>query len=265
MSKQFKLKTTQGFTLVELSIVIVIIGFLVAGIAAGANMVKQAQIRSVITDLQSYQTAVNNFKAKYNKLPGDIDTATSFWPSDGQCLETVAGNEDVCNGDNNGGIDGKKVVSGDETRAALKHLALANMISAGIPVVPTTIAPMVAGKNTPASKISGAGYYLVGGIFPIPGYGLINVVAFGKNNTVDTNNLLNYGALTPEDAFSIDQKIDDGTISGTNFLGSITGNLWVFDGGDVQAANDCSDLVANTYTIATTYTACQMFFIVTRD
>ncbi|MFI4984234.1 MAG: type II secretion system protein, partial [Rickettsiales bacterium] len=79
MSNQIKSSGSRGFTLVELSIVIVIIGFLVAGIAAGANMVKQAEIRSVITDLQSYQTAYNNFVAKYNAVPGDMTTASSFW------------------------------------------------------------------------------------------------------------------------------------------------------------------------------------------
>jgi len=44
-----------GFILVELSIVIIIIGFLVAGIAAGSNILKQAQLRSVIADIESLQ------------------------------------------------------------------------------------------------------------------------------------------------------------------------------------------------------------------
>lgn len=38
-----------GFTLVELSIVIIIIGFLIAGVSAGSSLIKQAETNAVIT------------------------------------------------------------------------------------------------------------------------------------------------------------------------------------------------------------------------
>ena len=53
----------QGFTLVELSIVIIIIGFLIAGISAGNSLIKQAEISRAINDLQSIKMAVGQFKS----------------------------------------------------------------------------------------------------------------------------------------------------------------------------------------------------------
>lgn len=62
----------KGFTLVELSIVLVIIGLIVAGIVMGADLVGSMEARSTITQLEKYRTAVNAFQSKYNDLPGDI-------------------------------------------------------------------------------------------------------------------------------------------------------------------------------------------------
>jgi prepilin-type N-terminal cleavage/methylation domain-containing protein len=278
MSKQFKTRATQGFTLVELSIVIVIIGFLVAGIAAGANMVKQAEIRSVISDLQSYQTAYNNFIAKYNKAPGDMDTALSFWPTTCSDTDDAA----ACNGNGNGKIE-VGADDADEVRAALKHLALANMISAGIPVIPLLDTDLVAGTNAPTSKISGAGYFLVSGS-PDQGGTLVskfgdstNVVFLGKAATGD--NLVN-SSVKPEDAFSIDQKLDDAIVTGavesspldiffpsanaaplvtpTTFTGAITGNIRVINGADITVGtDDCvDDTDGASYIVSTTTNAC---------
>lgn len=200
-----RIKSRQGFTLVELSIVIVIIGFLVAGIAAGASMIKQAQIRSVISDVRVYQTALNSFKARFNnQLPGDMPTASSYF-SVAACTEGVAAN---CDG-NGDGIIIKSIMTpeDDETRPALKHLALAGMISSGIAVVPTTVKALVPGVNAPASRVSGVGYYLVGeSQIAIQFY-----VGKQSDGLVDGDDLIN-AALTPEDAFSIDQKLDDAII-----------------------------------------------------
>jgi len=280
MSNKIKSRATGGFTLVELSIVIVIIGFLVAGIAAGANMVKQAEIRSVISDLQSYQTAYNNFVAKYNAVPGDMTTSDSFWPA------PSCGAVTVCNGSGGGIIvvSNKNGPAKDEVRPALKQLALANMISAGITPVAgaaaVTVADLSPGTNAPSSKISGAGYFLAGGNPSIAAAVTVtfpsstNVVYIGKAATGD--NLVN-SALTPQDAFSIDQKMDDATVanldsgssfslfnnanavmSDTTFTGAITGNIMVMDGADGVAQGSCLTPLGKTYNISNGSAACML-------
>ncbi len=62
---------TKGFTLVELSIVLVIIGLLIGGILAGQSMISAAKIAAVAAQVQQFDAGVMNFKTKYNGLPGD--------------------------------------------------------------------------------------------------------------------------------------------------------------------------------------------------
>ncbi len=68
---------TVGFTLIELSIVIVIIGLIVGGILVGRDMIATAQIRAQISQIEKYHQAVNTFKVKYGYLPGDIPDPTA--------------------------------------------------------------------------------------------------------------------------------------------------------------------------------------------
>ena len=42
----------RAFTLIELSIVLVIIGLIVGGVLVGQNLIHAAQLRSVISDLE---------------------------------------------------------------------------------------------------------------------------------------------------------------------------------------------------------------------
>lgn len=64
-----------GFTLVEVSMVLVIIGLLVGGVLVGRDLIKSAEIRSQISQIEEYKTALHTFKIKYNYLPGDIPPA----------------------------------------------------------------------------------------------------------------------------------------------------------------------------------------------
>ena len=67
-----------GFTLIELSIVLIIVGLIVGGIVAGRELVAAAEIRAQASQFQQLTMAVYNFKTKYNCLPGDCINATNF-------------------------------------------------------------------------------------------------------------------------------------------------------------------------------------------
>ncbi len=67
-----KCGVTGGFTLIELSIVLVIIGLLVGGVLVGKDLILSSQIRAQIKQLEDFKSAINTFKGKYNYLPGDM-------------------------------------------------------------------------------------------------------------------------------------------------------------------------------------------------
>jgi prepilin-type N-terminal cleavage/methylation domain-containing protein len=61
-----------GFTLIELSIVLVIIGLIIGGGLVGRDLLNAATIRAQLSQIEKYNTAVNTFRGKYGYLPGDI-------------------------------------------------------------------------------------------------------------------------------------------------------------------------------------------------
>jgi prepilin-type N-terminal cleavage/methylation domain-containing protein len=247
MSERNFRQTNEGFSLVELSIVIVIIGFLIAGVAAGNNLIKQAQLRSVITDFQRYATSYNNFIAKYNALPGDMNVANTYWSTN--CAASAA----LCNGDNSGIIDyASGSATSNEVNKAWKHMQLANMINSNIATV--TAVDTVVGTNAPPSKIAGAGYILVGGSGATPFNSTNNAIFLGKATASAT---LTTAALTPEDAYGIDQKMDDANISGSNFIGATTGLVRAIDGNGVTAST-CANAGTGAYSITTTTITCRL-------
>ena len=63
----------RGFTLVELSIVLVIIGLLIGGILVAQSMISTARIQSQVRQLEQYNAATSNFKSRYNQIPGDCN------------------------------------------------------------------------------------------------------------------------------------------------------------------------------------------------
>lgn len=66
-------KMEPGFTLVELSIVLVIIGLLIGGVLTGKSLIDAAAVRSQVSQIEEYFSAINTFQAKYGGLPGDLN------------------------------------------------------------------------------------------------------------------------------------------------------------------------------------------------
>ena len=85
-----------GFTLIELSIVLVIIALLVGGVVTGRELIKTAESRSILKQIESLNVAVQIFKNKYKGIPGDLANAISFglvgWNGNGDGLLKDAAN-----------------------------------------------------------------------------------------------------------------------------------------------------------------------------
>jgi prepilin-type N-terminal cleavage/methylation domain-containing protein len=64
-------KSRNGFTLVELSIVLVIIGLLIGGILVAQSMISAANITATVKQIGQFDAGVENFETKYGYLPGD--------------------------------------------------------------------------------------------------------------------------------------------------------------------------------------------------
>jgi prepilin-type N-terminal cleavage/methylation domain-containing protein len=74
-----KRQAQQGFTLVEIAIVLVIIGLLLGGILKGQEMITQAKIKNVVADFSGISAAYYGYQDRYRAIPGDDNNAGTRW------------------------------------------------------------------------------------------------------------------------------------------------------------------------------------------
>ncbi len=72
-----------AFSLIELSIVLIIIGLLVAGVTGGASLIESAKMKAFIEEVNSQKLAINVFYAAKGRYPGDIDNIGKFGKESG--------------------------------------------------------------------------------------------------------------------------------------------------------------------------------------
>ena len=209
----------RGFSLVELSIVLIILGLLVGGVLAGKSMLRAAELRVVVNEGTKYTTAVVSFRDKYLGLPGDIIDGTKFWGrySTTNCT-TNSGAAVVATGTCDGNGDGQLATGSTtgwpyENFQYWRQLATAGFIEGTYSGVAGTGGDSVLNDNIPASRLSGAGWSTF--------YKLLNLAPGNTWFQLIEGNVLFFGAdyaggytfvpaLKPEEAWNLDTKLDDG-------------------------------------------------------
>ncbi len=215
----------QGFSFIELSVVLVVIGLLAGAITVGRSLIDVANMDTVINEAQRFTAASETFRDKYSALPGDMPNATKYWGMAAPgtaCFDTIGSGTATCNGDGDGKIsmcsplpcNAGTRISGEMFRY-WQQLADAKLITGSFSGVSGFAAgsmrDSVPGVNVPASRFTGGGWsieYLgqwAGDSNSFAGnYG--NSYSFGGYTGDKTFAPL----LSPLEAATIDQKVDDG-------------------------------------------------------
>jgi prepilin-type N-terminal cleavage/methylation domain-containing protein len=115
-------KPQNGFTLVEIAIVLLIVGLLLGGVLKGQELIDSAKTKNLAQDLRSIPAMVHAYQDRFRALPGDDPAALRHLCSGGDNC-TVVGN-------GNGVINGEwDAAAGTETVRFWQHLRLANLMT----------------------------------------------------------------------------------------------------------------------------------------
>jgi prepilin-type N-terminal cleavage/methylation domain-containing protein len=215
-SKTFSLKTNKrGFTLIELSIVLIIIGLLIVAVNSGTSLIRNAKLRSITNEAKQYQVAVNSFFMKFDKYPGDFVQALG---SGANASVAGNGNDQIewrvtdANGSsvNEGSnawlqlIDAGVLKEDIRTNMDVAEM-MGNSLSLAIPI-----------KHYQASAESSAGWIFNSVVSSSVITNYVQIVkSFNPNFDTDSNaptigSGSNGGSLNTSDSYSIDHKNDDG-------------------------------------------------------
>ncbi len=221
LNKRLVVKTSHnnGFTLVELSVVLVIIGLIIGGIMTGRDLLKSSIIRAQISQIENYTYAVSAFSDKYANLPGDItpDIATPA----GMTVRSGA----TDHGDGDGQVAASCAIGenfGCESALFWSDLSHEKLIKENFTAA--TDGSVTAGADTvedylPRGKIKGS-------LLMARWYTQLqsNTFRFFNASTYAAGVETGAGASsTPQEASSIDMKMDDGKPLTGLVMASITG------------------------------------------
>jgi prepilin-type N-terminal cleavage/methylation domain-containing protein len=212
-----------GFSLIELSIVLIIIGLLVAGVSSGSKLIEQARIGKAVSALKDFKGSYLTFMLTYEKTPGDMNNAVEFFGA------TTA------NGDGNSQIEAAAAAT-SESLLAWQHMSLAGVISGtftqpadGIQIAGTT------GPKSALNSTCNAPLY--------NGTVTSNGLQVGTDN--DSTDCSATTSLLAVTVYKIDNKIDDG----------------VANSGEIQASStDASCQTGGAYDLDATTKACSFFY-----
>lgn len=213
------MKHRAGFTLLELSIVLIVLALIAGSIFVGQSMLRASHLRSAMAEATQIMQSISAFRDKYLALPGDFLGGQTLWgPATGPT--NCDGNGDGRITDQTGGTDYP------EQFCAWWHLIQAGMLEGNVTGLTGSagVQDRVPGSTVPASKLAAAGWGVVtllisdldgfgGSITDLPYVtgdippGI--VLWLGGKSITGSNNLM-ANVLQTDEAKDIDKKLDDG-------------------------------------------------------
>lgn len=231
-------RAREGFSLVEMSITLLITALALASIIGGAHLMEVARINKIAGKLSFYKQATTDFQAKYAAYPGDMPNADEFWSG-------------VDAGDGNNRVDDTvNLTCQTECLAAWEHLGKANMVnSLYTGAVGGTPSGYEVGANVPESSVKSAFFFLK--FAELYGEsGNIIQLSTGESDGPDE------GAVSAETARNIDKKYDDASPSGGGFLAARPASRK--DEADVCVNADYSTATSADYVLSDTSSSCRI-------
>jgi len=269
MKNNLERRRQQGFTLIEMSIVLVIIGLIVGGVLVGQDLIKSAQVRAQITQVERYNTAANTFRGVYGYLPGDVPGALAT------SLGLVARGGEPGRGDGNGLIQGyewnyNSVLPASQTGETWffwEDLSSANLVEGTFKTAIDHYQALYSNSQfaaySPAARIGGNNYVYVysGGISGTDGNNYFGLSIPSAVN-IDTQYMTSSPGLTVNQAYAIDTKVDDGLpqsghVTALYVNGFINGSVqtyvfWAGGGGGTSTAGPVGTAPGNAATGSST-------------
>lgn len=202
-------KNPDGFTLVEISIVMIIIGLLIGGTFGGMKLIENMQVNKTVQDLKAIESAALTFKDTYGRLPGDMPNTAARLPN---CTDVPC----ATGGNGNRTID--TIATWDEALLPTmekftfwSHLAAADLLSIGT----KNTTDMTFGEGQPDSPLGG-GYRLIRrpGVFVVANTYVFDrsILTIGTQDSVSFNVNTATSRIDCSKISSIDRKIDDGFV-----------------------------------------------------
>lgn len=177
------MKMQKGFTLVEISIVLVIVGLILGGVLKGQALIDSARVRSIVNDINGLRAAWYGFQDRFHSVPGDYAGASSHISAASQ------------DGNGDGTIDSKQ-----EIASVWQHLSATGFISGEFDGSNANVGTQDDVECSSATCPQN----------PYYGYYKITFAQKASGATSESNELYTGGNIPSSVLFEIDNKLDDG-------------------------------------------------------